>query len=55
MIKNKTTTEKYSWGNNCTGWHLLKSPTLGVIQEIMPPGTEKKRHKHEFAQQFFLF
>ena len=53
MIKNKENAEKYSWGNNCSGWHLVKSNDLSIIEEIMPPGTQEKRHYHLHAQQFF--
>ena len=45
--------EKYEWGNLCYGWHLLKNNQLGIIQELMPPGTEEKLHQHLKAQQFF--
>lgn len=45
--------EKYEWGDKCFGWHLLKTQRLSIIQEIMPPGTEEKFHKHKKAQQFF--
>ncbi len=46
-------TEHYKWGNNCQGWHLLKSDGLSVIQEMMPPGTSEKPHTHQYAQQLF--
>ena len=46
-------TVKYSWGKDCFGWHLLKTENLGVIQEIMPPGTEEQLHRHKNVQQFF--
>lgn len=49
-IKNA---EHYSWGNNCDGWHLLKTDSLNVISEKMPPGTSEKLHYHENAQQLF--
>jgi len=45
--------EHYTWGNNCDGWHLLKSDTLSVIRERMPPGTSETLHAHRFAQQVF--
>lgn len=45
--------EHYIWGNNCDGWHLLKSDTLSVIQERMPPHTFEKLHFHQKAQQVF--
>jgi mannose-6-phosphate isomerase-like protein (cupin superfamily) len=49
----KATAEHYTWGAQCDGWHLLKSPELSVIQERMPPGTAEARHLHHRAQQFF--
>jgi mannose-6-phosphate isomerase-like protein (cupin superfamily) len=45
--------EHYTWGDNCDGWHLLKSDSLNVISERMPPGTSEKLHYHKNAQQLF--
>jgi mannose-6-phosphate isomerase-like protein (cupin superfamily) len=45
--------EHYKWGMNCDGWHLLKTQTLSVIQESMPPGSNEKLHLHERSQQLF--
>lgn len=53
MIKNITNSEYYNWGDNCDGWHLVRTDSLSVIQERMPAGTSEKLHYHEFAQQFF--
>jgi mannose-6-phosphate isomerase-like protein (cupin superfamily) len=53
MIRSITNTEHYIWGENCDGWHLLKSDTLSVIQERMPPGTGEQLHYHHHAQQLF--
>ena len=53
MIKSKENCEHYKWGNNCNGWHLVKTPNLSVIEELMPPNTQEKRHYHENSQQFF--
>ena len=36
------------------GWHLVNSPELSVIQELMPPNTSEVQHKHLNAQQFFF-
>jgi quercetin dioxygenase-like cupin family protein len=44
----------YAWGDGCDGWHLLRSGTLSVIQERMPPGTAEVRHRHAKAQQLFF-
>lgn len=46
--------EHYTWGNHCDGWHLVKEPSLTVIEEQMPPGAAEVRHYHERAQQFFF-
>jgi len=54
MIKNKENSSSYTWGGNCTGWHLVKNKSLGVIQETMPPNTAEVNHKHAKAQQFFF-
>lgn len=48
------TAEHYIWGNHCDGWHLLKSDSLSVIQERMPPGAAEQRHFHAKAQQVFF-
>jgi mannose-6-phosphate isomerase-like protein (cupin superfamily) len=53
MIRSITNTEHYIWGENCDGWHLLKSDTLSVIQERMPPNTGEQLHYHYHAQQLF--
>jgi mannose-6-phosphate isomerase-like protein (cupin superfamily) len=53
MIKSTQNAEHYIWGNQCDGWHLLKSDTLSVIQERMPPGTAEQLHFHHKAQQLF--
>ena len=50
---NKANAEHYVWGNNCDGWHLVKSDALSVIQEHMPPHTSEVRHYHEKSRQFF--
>jgi len=53
MIRSVNNAEHYNWGDNCDGWHLLKSDTLSVIQERMPPSTAEQEHYHEHAQQLF--
>ena len=45
--------EHYLWGGSCDGWHLLKDPSLSVIQERVPPGAGEVRHYHSRARQFF--
>jgi len=54
-IINTKNAEHYNWGNNCDGWHFVKSDSLSVIKEKMPPMTKEKLHYHEKAQHFFLF
>ena len=51
---SKETAEHYVWGENCDGWHLVKSADLSVIHERMPPGTFEVRHYHTKARQFFF-
>ncbi|MBA3673831.1 MAG: cupin domain-containing protein [Chitinophagaceae bacterium] len=53
MISSKQTAEHYNWGQNCDGWHLLKSNTLSVIEERLPFNSSEKLHYHERAQQLF--
>lgn len=53
MITSIKNAEHYKWGENCDGWHLLKSEDLSVIEELMPPGTSEVRHYHNQTQQVF--
>lgn len=45
--------EHYTWGDGCDGWHLVRRPGAGVIQERMPAGTAEVRHYHRQSWQFF--
>lgn len=45
--------EHYVWGDQCDGWHLVKSANLSVIQERVPSGCSEVRHRHEKSEQFF--
>lgn len=45
--------EHYEWGEKCDGWHFVKTDSLSVIRETMPPGTKEVQHYHSKAQQFF--
>jgi mannose-6-phosphate isomerase-like protein (cupin superfamily) len=54
MKTSTHTAEHYTWGDACDGWHLLRSDSLSVIQERMPPGTAEQRHSHAKAQQVFF-
>ncbi len=51
------TAEHYKWGGDlgtdCDGWHLVKTPNLSVIEELMPPGASELRHYHLHSRQFF--
>ena len=53
MEKSKANSEFYNWGNNCSGWHFVKSDDLSVIEELMPSKTKEKKHYHNRSQQFF--
>jgi mannose-6-phosphate isomerase-like protein (cupin superfamily) len=53
MITSTENAEHYTWGKLCDGWPLLRSDSLSVIQERMPPGTSEQLHYHERAQQVF--
>jgi mannose-6-phosphate isomerase-like protein (cupin superfamily) len=50
--------EHYKWGGpqgaDCDGWHLVRTPELSVIEELMPPGTSEARHAHVHSRQFFF-
>lgn len=52
-IVNTGNATHYRWGDNADGWHLLRSDSLSVIEELVPPGTQEARHYHNVAQQFF--
>ena len=52
MISSETA-EHYMWGENCDGWHLVKTAELSVIQERMPSGASETRHFHKRLRQFF--
>jgi mannose-6-phosphate isomerase-like protein (cupin superfamily) len=53
MIRDESNAERYAWGGDCDGWHLLKRDDLSVIKERVPPGRSEKRHLHRSARQFF--
>lgn len=53
MITSTENAEHYTWGAQCDAWHLLKSKSLSIIEECMPPGTSEQSHYHEYAQQVF--
>jgi mannose-6-phosphate isomerase-like protein (cupin superfamily) len=47
------TSEHYTWGDDCDGWFLVRTPGLHVIEERMPSGTAERAHHHARARQFF--
>jgi quercetin dioxygenase-like cupin family protein len=53
-VVSAATAPHYVWGERCDGWHLLRTGTLSVIQERMPPGAAEARHRHAKAQQLFF-
>jgi mannose-6-phosphate isomerase-like protein (cupin superfamily) len=57
QIINTKSAEHYKWGGlqgtDCDGWHLVKTPELSVIEELMPVGASEVRHHHVHARQFF--
>lgn len=53
MSLGRENAEHYTWGHGCDGWHLVRTATLSVIEERMPPGTQEVRHRHALAFQFF--
>lgn len=53
VISKKNATH-YSWGLNCDGWHLAKTPNLSVIQERVPQDSGEAKHYHSVAEQFFF-
>lgn len=53
MVRSIHNADHYTWGDNCDGWHLLKTDTLSVIQERMPPRSSEQLHFHTRSQQLF--
>jgi len=53
MKISKENSQHYYWGDNCSGWHLVKSEKLSIIEELMPPNTSEQKHYHNFSEQFF--
>jgi quercetin dioxygenase-like cupin family protein len=45
--------EKYVWGEQCFGWHLLKREDLSVIQEEAASGKSEKKHFHKSGRHIF--
>ncbi|MBN2614479.1 MAG: cupin domain-containing protein [Bacteroidales bacterium] len=53
MKKTTENSEHDTWGSYCSAWHFVKSERLSVIEEVMPPHSQEKKHYHQFSQQFF--
>lgn len=53
MKKSKENSAHYTWGDNCSGWHLVQTESLSIIEELIPPNTKEKKHHHKVSQQFF--
>ncbi len=53
MERNKSNAPHYTWGEVCSGWHLVINADLSVIQEIIPPKSGEVTHQHHRTQQFF--
>lgn len=53
MKRSTKNSKSYTWGEGCTAWQLVNTPTLSVITETMPPKTAESLHKHSKSQQFF--
>ncbi len=53
-VVSKENAEHYQWGDQCDGWHMVKSQGLSVIQERVPPGCSEIRHLHKKSEQFFF-
>jgi mannose-6-phosphate isomerase-like protein (cupin superfamily) len=58
QIVSVKSAEHYKWGGpqaaDCDGWHLVQTPELSIIEELMPPGTSEARHAHLHSRQFFF-
>ena len=50
---DRSSAERYAWGEGCEGWHLVKRADMSVISERVPPGASEVRHFHASARQFF--
>ena len=53
MKKSKDNSTHYTWGDHCSGWHLVQTDSLSIIEELMPPNTQEQMHYHAHSQQFF--
>lgn len=48
--------QHYTWGgpdnSQCDAWYFVRTPTLNIIEELMPPGAFETPHHHNHARQF---
>ena len=54
MKKTTKNSKSYNWGDGCTAWQFVNTPTMSVIRETMPPKSSETLHKHSRSQQFFF-
>jgi len=54
QVIKKDSAPHYKWGEDCDGWHLVRSEQLSIIQERVPPGCCEVLHFHHDAEQFFF-
>lgn len=52
-IMDMKVAEHYNWGDNCDGWHFVRTDSLSIIRERMPKLSKEQIHYHENSQQFF--
>jgi mannose-6-phosphate isomerase-like protein (cupin superfamily) len=56
-IVSTANAEHYTWGGrnstDCDAWYLVRTPTLNILEELMPPGASETPHYHAQARQFF--
>ncbi|MCF8463770.1 MAG: cupin domain-containing protein [Flavobacteriales bacterium] len=54
MKKTTKNSKSYHWGDGCTAWQFVNTPSMSVIRETMPPKASESLHKHSKSQQFFF-
>lgn len=50
---SRKTAEHYVWGGDCDGWYLVKTESMHVIEERLPPGRGETLHSHKKSLQSF--
>jgi len=53
MVIDRSSVERYLWGQGCDGWRLVDAANLSVIYERVPAGQGEVPHRHAQARQFF--